>query len=142
MRAMVNDSKIQSPIIETAQSLIGLTPQHNPRTEVETLFKFARDEVRYMRDVHGVETLTEPVYVLQRLSGDCDDKATLLGALLEAVGYPVRFVLAGYTPGLREYEHVYLQALVDDEWITLDPSVEQPMGYEVPGAVLYWRELI
>lgn len=139
MRAMVETSKTDGAILQTAHSLVGLTPQHNPRTEAETLFQFVRDDVRYVRDIHGVETLTEPAFVLQRMTGDCDDKATLLATLLEAVGYPTRFVLAGYeTPG--EFQHVYLQTLIDGEWITADPSVYKPFGFEVPGAVTYQRE--
>lgn len=140
MRGMVNEGKLQPEILHASHSLIGLAPQHGEWTEAETLFHFVRDDVRYIPDVLGVETLTEPAFVLQRCSGDCDDKATLLAALLESVGRPTRFVLAGYTPGLREYEHVYLQTLVNGEWISADPSVPVAFGWEAPGAVIYWRE--
>lgn len=142
MRAMVQDAKISPEVLQCAHSLIGLSPQHGEATEADTLFRFVRDDVRYIPDVLGVETLTEPAYVLARMSGDCDDKATLLAALLESVGKPTRFVLAGYTPEHREYEHVYLQTLIDGEWLTMDPSVPVPMGWEAPGAVVYWRESV
>lgn len=140
MRAMVNDARVQPEILQTAHSLIGLSPIHGERSEAETLFNFVRDDVRYIPDVLGIETLTEPAFVLQRLSGDCDDKSTLLAALLESVGKPTRFVLAGYTPELREFEHVYLQTLIEGEWLNADPSVPVPFGWEAPGAVVYWRE--
>ena len=128
MRSMVEASKIAPEVLQASHSIVGLAPQHGEESEARTLFEFVRDDVRYVPDVLGVETLTEPAYVLQRLSGDCDDKATLLAALLESVGRPTRFVLAGYTPGNREFEHVYLQTLVNGEWITADPSVPVPFG--------------
>ncbi len=140
MRQMVQASRVDPVIIAAAQSIVGLQPPHDFNREALTLFDYVRSRVRYIRDVNEVETLTMPVHVLERMCGDCDDKATLLASLLEAIGFPTRFVLAGYTGS--QFEHVYLQVLVDGEWISADPTIDVPFGWEAPGAVVYWVERV
>ena len=140
MREAVRASRILPAIIATAQSIIGLAPPHDFEREAKTLFEFVRSRVRYVRDVHEVETLTAPVYVLERMCGDCDDKSALLASLYEAVGFPTRFVLAGYQG--KAFEHVYLQVLVGNTWITADPTMNENFGWEAPGAVVYWVEKV
>jgi transglutaminase-like putative cysteine protease len=78
---------------------------------------------------------------LQGRLGDCDDQVVLLATLLEAVGYPTRFIVSGYNyPG--EYEHVYLQAWLDGCWIDMDPTEHHPMGWAAPGAVAMAAETV
>lgn len=137
MRCMVRESKILPSIINQAVSIIHGMPAKDEFYEVSALHDFVLNHVRYVRDVNGIETLSTPVMTLQRLVGDCDDKATLLATLLEAVGYPTRFVMGDYGAG---FEHVYLQAFIDGEWMSLDPTEHRPIGWEPPGAVRYWHE--
>jgi transglutaminase-like putative cysteine protease len=60
------------------------------------LFEYVRDHIRYIKDPVGVESVSDPYYTLARMVGDCDDQAVLLAALYESVGFPTRFVIAGY----------------------------------------------
>jgi transglutaminase-like putative cysteine protease len=99
MRRLVNDGKVNPELIHRAASLVFLAPEDNPRADIEALFWAVSRGVRYTRDVCGVETLCDPLTTLNRRVGDCDDQATALAALLEAVGYPTRFVIAGYSGG-------------------------------------------
>jgi hypothetical protein len=63
----------------------------------------------------------------------------LLGAMLESIGYPTRIVITGYTdPSL--YEHVYLQACVQNQWVDMDPTEQIPLGFAPPDPVAYWTE--
>lgn len=140
MRDMVRASREMPAIIATAQSIVGLSPPHDFASEAKTLFEFVRSRVRYVRDVHEVETLTAPVFVLERMCGDCDDKSTLLASLYEAIGFPTRFVLAGYHGDA--FEHVYLQVLVGNTWVTADPTMNEAFGWEAPGARVYWVEKV
>jgi transglutaminase-like putative cysteine protease len=131
MRAMVVDYKVDPAIITTARSVIFLTPPKAQASEVSALLRFVQSHVRYVQDVHGIETLSTPDKTLQARSGDCDDQVTLLATLLEAVGYPTRFVVAAYhTPGL--FEHVYLQAFAQGQWIDLDPTESYDLGWAPP----------
>ena len=134
MRAMVRDYRTDPAIRQAATSAIFTTPEKDALAEMDALFRMVRDSIRYTNDIHDVETLSTPDKTLAQRVGDCDDKATLLATLLESVGYPTRFVVAGYSlPGL--FEHVYLQARGDDgEWISMDPTENGDLGWEPPDA--------
>lgn len=140
MRKMVNQSRLTPQIRQTATQAIFLTPEKDEWSEVNALFQLVRDGVRYVKDVHDVETLSTPEKTLEGKIGDCDDQTTLLAALLESVGYPTRFVVAGYHGD--GYEHVYLQAWVGDGWINLDPTEPHSMGWEPPGATIIAYEVV
>lgn len=140
MRRLVNAAKVDPAIITTATNIIHLVPAKDEWAEVSALFDFVLNHVRYVRDVVGIETLTDPRMTLQRLVGDCDDKSTLLGALLESVGYPVRFVMGAYNG--PDFEHVYLQVLAFGQWTSLDATEHHPMGWAPPNPVKLWIEKV
>jgi transglutaminase-like putative cysteine protease len=82
-----------------------------------------------------IETLQYPDYMLSglemsgRLVGDCDDISTLHAALLAALGFQVRFVAIR---SLREdvnFDHVYLEVKLNDEWIMYDITL--PLGTKI-----------
>jgi transglutaminase-like putative cysteine protease len=97
------------------------------RAEVRALHEFVRDHIRYVRDTHGVETVQTPDATLDIGQGDCDDKATLLAALLGAVGHPSRFLAVGTRPGA--YKHVFVQTPLGGQWVSLDPTMQVPIGW-------------
>jgi transglutaminase-like putative cysteine protease len=141
MRQLVNQYRTDLTIRQTATATIFLTPEKDQLAEACALFELVRDGIRYTRDVHGVETISTPVITLQGRLGDCDDQVVLLASLLESVGYPTRFVVAGYNyPG--ELEHVYLQALLDGCWVDMDPTEQHPMGWAAPRPVAYAIERV
>jgi transglutaminase-like putative cysteine protease len=142
MRQMVNGErgKINPHVMRTAINLAIQVPARDYLSEVKAIFDYVRGAVRYLRDVHGLETIADPLTTLHRMVGDCDDKATLLAALLEVVGNPTRFVIAQYAGD--DYEHVYVEVFVNGEWIELDPTENGPVGWAPPGAVKLWREQI
>lgn len=87
------------------------------------LFYFVRDQVRNEPDPPGIEWLQAPHVTLRHPVGDCDDKTTLLGALLQAVGVKVRLVAIGIRS--QRLGHVYLEALLPTpvpHWLPLDPK--------------------
>lgn len=139
IREAINAAKVDPRMIEAATQLIYMTPAKATLPEIDAIFSWVRDHVRYVRDVHGVETLASPWTTFQRQAGDCDDQVALLGALLEAVGYPVRLVIAAYNePGV--WEHVYLQVYADGFWLDADATEELPLGAAPAGAISIWTE--
>lgn len=128
MRALVNTGKCDLAVRQAATSLVWLQPERDEWHEVQALYEWVRDRVRYVRDIVDVETLTSPAKTLQTMIGDCDDQAVLLAALFESVGYPTRFVVGAYTIP-NHFEHVYLQVFVNDEWIDCDPTERQFLGW-------------
>lgn len=134
MRSLVNEGRKTIRIRQAATSAAFLTPEKDELAEVQAVFILVRDGVRYLRDIHDVETLSSPEMTLAQRVGDCDDKTTLLAALLESIGYPTRFVVAGYSqPG--EVEHVYLQVFARGEWIDADATENQSLGWAPPAPV-------
>lgn len=109
-------------------------PEKNYTAEAVALGEWVRDNIRYVKDVYGQETLSYPEELaFNSRGGDCDDMSTLLSALLGSIGIPSRFVTIGVTP--VQFSHVYLQAKPKDRWITMDPIMkDKQMGWEVPQA--------
>jgi transglutaminase-like putative cysteine protease len=131
MRALVNEWRTNPALVSAARSLVFHTIEKDDYAEVDALYRFVRDVIRYVRDVNGVETLSTPYYTLMSKSGDCDDQTSLLATLLEAVGYPTKFVVGAFQSD-EQYDHVYFLVLVNDEWIGCDPTEREYLGWEPP----------
>jgi len=56
--------------------------------EAETVRLWVKSEIEYRMDPADHELLQDPIVTLSERAGDCDDMATLAGALLRAVGHP------------------------------------------------------
>jgi transglutaminase-like putative cysteine protease len=141
MRRLVNQCKTNTQIRQAATNVIFLTPEKDEYSEAEALFNFVRDRIRYVKDVNDIETLSTPMMTLEGGLGDCDDQTVLLASMLESVGYPTRFVIEGYTTPC-EYEHVYMQALVFGQYISMDPTEQKYMGWSPPNPVSQAVEVI
>lgn len=131
MRDLANDGKKSLPVREFAAELVRGLDQKDWKGQVERLHAFVRDGVAYLRDIHDVETLQTPDVTLERRYGDCDDKATLLAALLESIGHPARFVAVGFQPG--RFSHVYTETKLGTKWVAAETTEPKPLGWFPPG---------
>ena len=86
MSRLAKDARTDPIIRAKAADLVATVPGQAFRHEAEVLFEFVRDRIRYLGDVNGVETIQAPDVTLAVRQGDCDDKSTLLAALLESIG--------------------------------------------------------
>lgn len=139
MRRLIDAGKVNAEIRSAAANIIHLVPEKSGAHEIESLFQFVRDHVRYTRDVLGVETVQLPEWTLRLKYGDCDDQTVLFCALAESVGYPTRLIAAGYSDTIT-YEHVYAQVLIEDQWVNADCTERAPLGYAPPDPLLIWIE--
>jgi Transglutaminase-like superfamily len=98
--------------------------------EIKALFEWVQQNVRYTKDTFRIEVLHSAKRMLKLRAGDCDDMAILLGAMLEAIGHPVRLVITGADP-LRQdlFSHIYLEVFHKGRWIPLDATMPYPMGW-------------
>lgn len=127
MAQLVKQYKTSVAVRETALALVsGLEPK-DWSAEARALFDFVRDDIRFVRDIHDVETLQTPDKTLEYGQGDCDDKATLLATLLAAIGHPSRFHAIGFERDV--FMHVYVETLIGDKWIALDPTEPYEIGW-------------
>lgn len=117
-----------SPYIrELALSLTADLPPKKWLAEAARIHNYVRDNIRYIKDIRGIETIQTPVQTLRLGQGDCDDKSTLVAALLESIGHPTRFVAVGFN-GDGRYVHVFPQTKIGGKWITLETTEPWPLG--------------
>lgn len=134
MSELVKRGKKHPQIREKATSLVQNLGQKNYLGEIQALHQFVRDNIRYVRDIRGVETLHFPEQILTQEYGDCDDKVVLLASLLESIGHPTRFVAVGFK-GPDEYSHVFVDTRYGPGWLTLETTENVSMGWRPPGIV-------
>ena len=134
MRVLARQGAKDPAVRDTAQRLIRGLSQKDFLGEARALFMFVRDNIRYTRDIEGVETLQTPRATLQIKQGDCDDKSILLAALLLSIGHPARFMAIGPKRGI--FNHVLVQVSIRGKWYSLETTEPYSFG-QSPKAVSY-----
>jgi hypothetical protein len=132
MRDLVDQFKTDPEIRGLALSLVKGCREKDAVGEIECIFHFVRDCIRYVMDVYDVETLHTPPMLLEVGQGDCDDKSTLLATLLESIGYETAFKVTGYHGS--DFEHVYVFVRSGPAGIALHLDATEPeaAGWEAP----------
>lgn len=123
-------ASVRSPdqvIRNKAEELTRDLPPRQWFAEIRALHEFVRDQIRYLRDPVGVERVATPEATLMTGQGDCDDKSTLLAALLESIGHPARFVAVGMDGG--PFSHVLVETQAGNRWIPLETIINRPAGW-------------
>lgn len=126
MRSLAVRGASTWPIRGCAMSLVSYLPNKDYAGEARALHRFVQSNIRYLKDVHNVETLATPEKTLEFRQGDCDDHATLLASLLLSIGHPVRFVAIGYVPG--RFDHVFLETNLHGNWVPMETTEPWKMG--------------
>ena len=127
MQKLVQKFKKHPVIRQKAQDLVSHLRSKDWIGEVSTIHNFVKDNVRYLRDINGVETLHFPTTVLEKGSGDCDDQSVLVASLLESIGHPTRFTVIG--PRTNKYSHVFAETRIGDKWISVETTEDVPLGW-------------
>jgi transglutaminase-like putative cysteine protease len=106
-------------------------PQKDFDGEVEAIFDFVQNGIRYIRDPFNYELLHWARNVLEQRAGDCDDKVILLCAMLNSIGNETHIV--AYAGRRGDYSHVICCVdMADGRRIYLDPTEPHPMGWAPP----------
>lgn len=127
VRAAVRDP--QQKVRDTALKIFSTrgVPPRKYMAELAALHAFVKDSIRYVRDPVGVELVQTPEATLFRGQGDCDDKSTLLAALLESSGHPARFTAVGF--GGNGFSHVLVESKAGARWIPAETIIDKPLGW-------------
>lgn len=133
MGRLVKQGKVNPFVRQKATSLTQHLKQKDRLGELNALFQFVRDRIRYVRDINGVETLHEPQQVLLQRHGDCDDKAVLLASLAESIGIPTKFEALAFKPGV--FSHVIVRARPYGKWVPLETTHPVKLGWYPRGVV-------
>ena len=133
------ESSIRDPsqtIRNKALDLVSGLPPRQWMAEIRALHAYVKDQIRYVRDPVGLELVQSPDKTIEIGQGDCDDKATLLAALLTATGHPARFIAVGFNGD--PLSHVLVQTKVNStgndskDWISLETIIDKPVGWFPP----------
>lgn len=133
MRALVREWKIHPRMRQLAKKIVQRCPSKNIRCEVTQIHAYVSNTIRFVRDVAGVETVQAPDVTLRDQCGDCDDQAVLVGALLNSIGHPVRFMAVGFRPG--QFAHVYTETPIGPNWVAVETTENWPVGRKPRGLI-------
>ncbi len=134
MRELIDEGSRDPSVITAARQVVMATPSRDQRAEVRALYQWVQDHVRYTADPVYAETMLDAPTMLEqielegRVAEDCDGMTVLLGAMLQAIGYPVDLVVESYRPDQLP-SHVLLATEVHGDRLQLDPTIPHlPMG--------------
>jgi len=128
MHDFANEAKTMPIVRELSIRILQKVKNKDWIAELTAIQEWVMQNVRYTLDVDGVETLQRPDVTLTLSSGDCDDHSALVGAMLQSVGYPVRFVAIGEAD---DYQHVYCEAMIPTgQWFSVETTERVPVGWE------------
>lgn len=132
MGQLVRRYKKSIPIRQLAFSIIDNVRGHkNFADQVRAIHRYVRNNIQYVKDVNGVETLATPEKTLEFKKGDCDDQAVLIATLLESIGHPTRFV-AIKMDTFGPYVHVFAETKVGRKWLPVETTENWPVGMGPP----------
>lgn len=106
-------------VMQLSRQLVRNLDQYDHAGEIKALHAFVRDFVRYTSDPQDTELVQTPRATLEMGTGDCDDKATLLAALLASINRKARFVAIGFKP-FSGYSHVLVEVQNGKGWMPLE----------------------
>lgn len=142
MAELARQGKLSMAVRAQALKLTAGALQKDYEEEARRLLKFTREDVRYVRDINGVETIHTAERILEMMAGDCDDKAVLLASMLESIGARCRFIAVAFSPG--QWVHVWVQVNIRGRWVDLEPTEPCAYGKRVPdkpGASYLYEEV-
>jgi transglutaminase-like putative cysteine protease len=123
MAEMVQGAQLEPLTQETAARIVAGADSNATRARL--LREWLKARYVFAPDPLELELVVAPplqlcAYLqLGRLSGDCDDLATLAAALARAVHLPARFVVIALAPA-GPFEHVWTEVFTGREWLELD----------------------
>lgn len=131
MTRIVSNAKKNISLRELALSIVAPAPPKCWSCEAKLIHQWVQDNIRYVRDIHGIETIAIPEKTLEYRQGDCDDLVVLAATLLQTVGHPVRFLAVGFHN--KPISHVLLETLIGNKWIPMELTEPMEFGKYPPG---------
>lgn len=137
MSQLVKEYKKSMAVRGLTLRLVKDCGQKDYSCEVRQVHAYVRDTIRYVNDIRDVETIQTPDKTIELGQGDCDDKSTLIAAMLESIGHPTRFVAIGFQVGV--FAHVYVETKIGAKWIPLETTEPVDVGWEPDPQIIVER---
>ena len=131
IKELAEKGKQDTTIRKIAAEIVQGLPEKDYKSEIVAIAGYVKGNVRYTKDVAGLDTYQHPVRTLELGIGDCDDFSSLLCSLLGTVGHRTALKVV-QTKNHDDYNHIYPLVEIGNKWIPLDLTVDKPIGWEVP----------
>ena len=129
MVKLTKQAKTEPAIVQQARRIVAPVPSRDWVGEVKAIQEWVRNHIRYTLDPQGVETLQTPQVTLAERQGDCDDHSILVGALLVAIGHPVRYRAVSTKQNPTTLCHVFAETKIGQGWQAVETTEPWPLGY-------------
>jgi predicted transglutaminase-like cysteine proteinase len=145
-----NDPRLRWFVTTDVLTPAGVAPR-DFRGQLAAIFAWVQTNIHYTNE--STEQIQAPWWTIKHRTGDCDDMALLLAAMMAAIGHPFKLALAGKqrstgqflrwiegTPFPRgvDFSHIYVfggDVPLDDQnstWWAMEPTLRGvPLGYDV-----------
>jgi hypothetical protein len=133
---MVSDAAHRPGIRQLAIQIVttaGVTGK-DQYSQAVALFQWVKNNIGYIGDIRGIETVAHPLVTLQSGAGDCDDQAALVSALAESIGIPTRLKVVGNHPDC--FQHIFAELFVNGQWRPADTTETNRLGDRADGATV------
>jgi hypothetical protein len=127
----------QDPVVNMlALQIVHGTPV-NDRVRAECLFNWVRDNITFVDDPPGHETVRDARFTIEAGAGDCDCiGGVFLPSLAGCVGIPGRLVTIAVDPRRPgEFSHIYAELFIEGCWLCVDTARSNPtFGQAIPAS--------
>jgi len=124
MRDLVIAGQRDPNIVRAARNMVQNCNSKDYYCEAESIFKWVKGNIRYVRDPNNCEWVQSPTVTLREGQADCDCDAMLLSALFGAVGLASGFeAIKADSRYPDEYSHVYAIVKTPKGWRAADWTV-------------------
>jgi hypothetical protein len=105
------------------------------RETLRAVWRWAKENIRYVRDPNGRELVKSPGATWTSKTGDCKSFSVLIGSILNCLGYRYFYRVARYDRKNPEQGHIYPVAIVNGREIIVD-AVHDNFDQEYD----YWKK--
>ena len=138
VKNLIRESSGVPEIHDLAADAVSHIDPKNHEGRLRSLFSYAQNRFRFVRDPHHIEFVKSSNAILRDLNqyghvrGDCDDAVVFLGSLTQSAGYPTRVsMIKADSSRPDDYSHIYLEAHTGQKWVPMDIiSKDNRFGWE------------
>lgn len=130
VREAIKQARVNPEIRNLALRIIGGTQERDYRGQVQGIYRWMRQNIRFVRDPLHVDVLYRPLQLLESGAGDCEDHVTLMCSLANAVGIPAK--LRVISRDGENYTHIYGIYKTNSVYTPADTTAPISFGSELP----------
>ena len=97
---------VHPEVRKLASKLIRGCKDYDTRCELEAIYSFVKNNIRYTEDVSYVDSYHSPLRILELGIADCDDFTILIDSLLASIGWTVGSRIISVKPD-KPFHHIY-----------------------------------